>query len=229
MLQLPKTYQSPLKSELKKDYFKEIITFLDAEKNAWKTIYPEEKNIFRALELTDFNDIKVVILWQDPYHQKGQAHWLSFSVQDWIKVPPSLRNIYKEIESCIWKTPLSSKGEGLGVRSGNLENWSKQWVLLLNSILTVEDSKPASHSKIWWERFTDSIIKKISDEKENVVFLLWWWFAKSKAKLIDSEKHLILETSHPSPLWSYRGFIWSWCFRECNKYLQANSKEEIIW
>jgi len=113
-------------------------------------IYPEEKNIFRALELTDFNDIKVVILWQDPYHQKGQAHWLSFSVQDWIKVPPSLRNIYKEIESCIWK---------------------------------VEDSKPASHSKIWWERFTDSIIKKISDEKENVVFLLWWWFAKSKAKL----------------------------------------------
>ena len=219
---LSKSYQEILKLESKKDYFKEIVSFLDSEQKAWKVIYPEEKNIFRALELTDFEDIKVVILWQDPYHQEWQAHWLSFSVQDWIKVPPSLRNIYKEIESYIWKWDKDTT-------NWNLENWAKQWVLLLNAILTVEDSKPASHSKIWWEIFTNQIISQISDKKENVVFLLWWWFAKTKSTLIDSSKHLILETSHPSPLWSYRGFIWSRCFKEANDYLEKKWKPAIRW
>ncbi|MCD5380330.1 uracil-DNA glycosylase [Candidatus Gracilibacteria bacterium] len=222
MLKIPKSYQDILSKELDKNYFKEIVSFLKLEKKAGKIINPEEKNIFRALELTNFQDIKVVILGQDPYHQQGQAHGLSFSVQDGIKVPPSLRNIYKEIESCI----------GLGdndTANGNLEGWAKQGVLLLNAVLTVEDSKPASHSKIGWEQFTDAIITKISEQKEDVVFLLWGAFAKSKAKLIDSTKHLILETSHPSPLGSYRGFLGSNCFKEANDYLKKKGKKEINW
>jgi len=224
MLKIPSSYQKILSEETEKQYFKDIVSFLETEKKAWKIIYPEEKNIFNALELSNFENIKVVILGQDPYHQKWQAHWLAFSVQDWVKIPPSLRNIFKEINN----TPLLTR-EGLEVGSWNLENWSKQWVLLLNAILTVEDSKPASHSKIGWEKFTDNIISQISEKKENVVFLLWWGFAKSKAKLIDSSKHLVLETSHPSPLWSYRWFLWSNCFWECNEYLEKKWIWQIIW
>jgi len=226
MLKIPKSYHKILSEETQKQYFKDIVSFLYSEKKAWKTIFPEDKNIFRALELTHFEDIKVVILGQDPYHQKWQAHWLAFSVPEWIKIPPSLKNIYKEIENSIVPSPTK---ERVRVRSWNLENWAKQWVLLLNSILTVEDSKPASHSKIGWEKFSDFIISQISDKRENVVFLLWWAFAKSKAKLIDSKKHLILETSHPSPLWSYRGFLGSNCFLECNDFLESKWKEKIEW
>ena len=216
MLKIPTSYQKILSEETQKRYFKDITDFLETEKKIWKVIFPEEENIFRALELTHFEDIKVVILGQDPYHQEWQAHWLAFSVPEWIKIPPSLKNIYKEI----WK---------LEEKSWNLEKWSKQWVLLLNAILTVEDSKPASHSKIGWEKFSDFIISEISAKKENVVFLLWWAFAKSKAKLIDSNKHLILETSHPSPLWSYRGFLRSNCFIECNDFLESKWIRKINW
>ena len=216
MLKIPSSWSEILKLETEKEYYKNIIDFLNSEKKDWKIIYPEEKNIFNALELTKFEDIKVVILGQDPYHQKWQAHWLSFSVPDWVKIPPSLRNIYKEL----WK---------LNEQNWDLTSWAKQWVLLLNAILTVEDSKPASHSKIGWEKFTDNIISQISEKKENVVFLLWWAFAKSKAKLINSEKHLILETSHPSPLWSYRWFLWSKCFLECNEFLEKKGTKKIIW
>ncbi len=222
MFQINNSWENILKQELSKKYYKIIIDFLETEKKAWKIIYPEEKNIFRALELTDFNDIKIVILGQDPYHQEWQAQGLSFSVPDWVKIPPSLRNIYKEIDSCIWVN--SKRWE-----SWNLEDWAKQWVLLLNAILTVVDSKPASHSKIGWERFTDEIITQISSKRENVVFLLWWSFAKSKAKLIDWNKHLILETSHPSPLWSYRWFLWSKCFLEANKFLENKWYSKIKW
>jgi len=216
MLKIPSSWLQILKPEIEKDYYQDILNFLNSEKKEWKIIYPEEKNIFNALELTKFEDIKVVILGQDPYHQKWQAHWLSFSVPDWIKIPPSLKNIYKEL----WK---------LEEKNWNLEKWSKQWVLLLNAVLTVEDSKPASHSKIGWGKFTDNIISQISEKRENVVFLLWWTFAKSKAKLINSEKHLILETSHPSPLWSYRWFLWSKCFIECNDFLEKKGIKKIIW
>jgi len=209
-------WKNILKEEFEKTYFKKIEDFLDEAKKQWKIIFPEEKNLFKALNLVKIEDVKVVILGQDPYFKEWQAHWLAFSVPETEKIPPSLKNIFKEI----WKSDKEN---------WNLEYLAKQWVLLLNAILTVEKEKPASHSKIWWEQFTDEIIKIISDKNENVVFLLWGNFAKSKAKLIDSEKHLILETSHPSPLWSYRWFLWSWCFTETNKYLKTKWKKEINW
>ncbi len=209
------SYKEILKSEFEKPYFKKIEDFLNSEKKAWKIIFPEEKNNFRALDLTAFEEIKVVILGQDPYHWEWEAHWLAFSVQDWVKIPPSLRNIFKEI----W----------IQKESWNLEHWANQGILLLNTVLTVEKDKANSHKNIGWEKFSDELIKIISEKKENIVFLLWWNQAKSKAKLVDSGRHLVLETSHPSPLWSYRWFLWSWCFEECNEYLKENWKEEIIW
>ena len=204
-----------LKKELEKNYIKEIKYFLKQEKKSWKIIYPEEKNIFKSLELTSFEDVKVVILGQDPYHWIWESHWLAFSVPNWIKIPPSLKNIFKEL----W----------IKKENWNLEYWAKQWILLLNSVLTVEKDKANSHKNIWWEKFTDKIIEIISEKKESIVFLLWWNQAKSKAKLIDKNKHLILQTSHPSPLWSYRWFLWSWCFIETNKYLKSKWKKEINW
>ena len=210
------SWKKILENEFEKQYFKDIAKFLESEKKEWKIIYPKEENIFNILNSLELDDIKVVIIGQDPYFKENQAHWLSFSVPKWVKIPPSLRNIFKEM----WKEKQEN---------WNLEYLVEQWVFLLNSILTVEKEKPASHSKIWWEKFTDNIISIISEKNENVVFLLWWAFAKSKSKLIDKNKHLILETSHPSPLWSYRWFIWSWCFIETNKYLKSKWKKEINW
>jgi len=220
MLQIPKTYQDILSEEIKKDYFKKIISFLDSEKKSWKIIYPEEKNIFNALKLTNFEDVKVVILGQDPYHWEWQAHGLSFSVPEWIKPPPSLKNIFKEIQSDIWEHKISG---------WNLANWANQWVLLLNAVLSVEKAKAASHSKIWWQNFTDEIIKQISDKKENVVFLLWWAFAQSKENLIDNSKHLVLKTTHPSPFSAYRWFLWSKHFSKTNNYLEKKWIKKIVW
>jgi len=220
------SWKKYLEKEFEKQYFKDIESFLEQEEKAWKIIYPEEKNIFTILNLLELENIKVVIIGQDPYFKEKQAHWLAFSVPEWIKIPPSLRNIFKEIWNSI--TPSPSK-ERAGVRAWNLEYLVDQWVFLLNAILTVEKEKPASHSKIWWENFTDEIIKLISQKNENIVFLLWWAFARSKATLIDKNKHLVLETSHPSPLWSYRGFLWSNCFLEANKYLKSKWKKEINW
>ncbi|MDQ7009295.1 MAG: uracil-DNA glycosylase [Candidatus Gracilibacteria bacterium] len=225
MQKIPESYKQILSEETKKEYYKEIISFLESEKKEGKIIYPEEKNIFNALELTTFEDIRVVILGQDPYHGKNQAHGLAFSVpENQIKLPPSLKNIFKELN----KTPLLNK-EGLGVVSGNLEKWSKQGVLLLNTILTVEESKPASHSKIGWEKFTDNIIKTISEKKENIVFLLWGNYAISKEKLINNSKHKIIQTSHPSPLGAWRGFLGSKCFSETNDYLNKKGIKEVKW
>ena len=209
-----------LKDEFEKDYMKDIKSFLVKQIEAGKTIYPNPKNIFKAFDKTPFDKVKVVILWQDPYHWPNQAQGFCFSVSDWQKLPPSLKNIYKEIE-----TSLNIKMWD----SGDLTKWSEQWILLLNSILTVEWWKPASHSKIWWENFTDEVIKQISEKKENVVFLLWWAFAQSKENLIDKKKHFVLKTTHPSPFSAHRGFLWSNCFVETNKILKKIWEKEIDW
>ena len=171
MLEFTISWSIYLNSELDKPYMKNIWSFLEGVIKAWKTIYPDSQNIFNALNTTSIDDVKVVILWQDPYHWVNQAHWLSFSVQEWVKSPPSLKNIFKEIKEDIW-TPIPE--------SWDLSKWANQGVLLLNSILSVEVSKPASHSKIWWQDFTDEIIKTISKERNGVIFLLWWAYAQNK-------------------------------------------------
>lgn len=209
------SWKNILEEECQNTYFKEIEQKINDDINNWITIYPEIKNIFKAFEKTSFDDIKVVILWQDPYHGKWQAQWFCFSVPKWTKLPPSLKNIYKELN--------------IDTKNWDLTPWTKQWVLLLNAILTVQEENPASHAKIWWEQFTDNIIKKISKDKKWIIFLLWWTFAQSKEKLIDHLKHYILKTTHPSPFSAYRWFIWSNCFLETNKILKQNWKKEINW
>ncbi len=221
MIKLNDSWLQILEKEFEKDYMKNIKKFLESEIKAKKIIYPKPQNIFSALDFVDFENLKVVLLWQDPYHGKWQAHWLSFSVPNWIKTPPSLKNIYKEIENDLW---IKKDYE-----NWNLENWAKQGVLLLNSVLTVEKWKPASHSKINWQKFSDEIIKQISTKKENVVFLLWWAFAQTKKSLIDEEKHLILETTHPSPFSAYRWFLGSKHFSKTNNYLEKHWKKAIVW
>lgn len=216
---LKNDWQKILKSEIYSENFLKIKKFLEDEEKRWKIIFPPKNLIFNAFNLTKFSDLKVVILGQDPYHWKGQAHGLCFSVQDWVKNPPSLKNIFKELKNDLW-IEISE--------NGNLEKWASQWVFLLNAILTVESWRPASHSKIWWENFTDSVIKKISDEKKWVVFLLWWNFAKSKKKFIDKKKHFILESAHPSPF-SVKNFYWWNHFSKTNEILEKIWKTKIDW
>ncbi|PKN02727.1 uracil-DNA glycosylase [Candidatus Dojkabacteria bacterium HGW-Dojkabacteria-1] len=185
-----------------------------------QTIYPSKELIFRALELTPFENIKVVILGQDPYHGEGEANGLAFSVNKGIKLPPSLRNIYKELESDLGiKTP----------NHGDLTSWASQGVLLLNSVLTVEKDRPASHRNIGWEEYTDSIIREISEKKENIVFILWGKYAQSKKDLIDVRKHLVISSPHPSPFSANRGFFGSKPFSTTNTYLKSKGKKEIDW
>lgn len=184
------------------------------------TIYPPKELIFRALELTPFENIKVVILGQDPYHGEGEANGLAFSVNKGVKLPPSLRNIYEELKS------------DMGIKipnHGDLTSWAKQGVLLLNSVLTVEKDKPASHRNIGWEEYTDSIIKKISDKKENIVFILWGKYAQSKKDFIDERKHLVISSPHPSPFSANKGFFGSKPFSKTNTYLKSKGKKEIDW
>ena len=185
-----KSWQSHLQKEFKKSYFLELINFLESEKST-HTIFPKEQDVFKAFELTPFDAVKVVIIGQDPYHGLNQAHGLSFSVNKGVKVPPSLQNIFKELRADN-NSPIPTHG--------NLIKWALQGVLLLNATLTVREGLPGSHQKKGWETFTDAVIKLISDEKEQVVFLLWGNYAKTKAPLIDAHKHLILEAAHPSPL-----------------------------
>ncbi len=217
---LPSSWFEVLKWEFEKDYMKDIKSFLSEEIKKWKIIYPHPKNIFKAFEKTPFDKIKVVILGQDPYHWVWQAQGFCFSVPENIKIPPSLQNIYKELYNSLKIEPS---------KSWDLTPWTEQGVFLLNAILTVEKAKPTSHSKIWWERFTDKVIEKISEEKEGVVFLLWWAFAQSKEKLIDTKKHFVLKTTHPSPFSAHRWFLRSNCFLETNKILKENGKKEINW
>lgn len=209
-----------LKDEFEKDYMKEIKSFLVQQIEAGKTIYPNPKNIFKAFDKTPFDKVKVVILGQDPYHWPNQAQGFCFSVQNGTKLPPSLQNIYKELERSLWIKPSLN---------WDLTIWSEQWVFLLNAILTVEWWKPASHSQIGWEKFTDFVIKTISDKKENIIFLLWGAFAQSKEYLIDKNKHFILKTSHPSPFSANRWFLWSNCFKETNEILEKIWKKPINW
>ena len=187
------------------------------EQRLTKTIYPPKEQVFRVFDLP-LKDIKVVILGQDPYHNPDQACGLSFSVNDGVPLPKSLINIYKELHDDIGIKPA---------KTGNLESWFKQGVFLLNAVLTVEKNSPASHSKIGWENFTDYIIENISEKNENVVFVLWGAYARSKSKLIDPSKHKIIESAHPSPLSAYRGFFGSNVFSQINSYLAENDRETI--
>lgn len=213
-----KEWDKLLENELEKDYFKNIINNLQSDyKN--KTIFPEKNNIFKALQNTSFNNIKVVIIGQDPYHEIGQAMGLSFSVPNNIKAPPSLRNIFKELNNDL----------GINNINNDLTSWSKQGVLLLNSILTVEEGKPLSHKKYNWELFTNNIIKLINDNKNNVVFILWGNYAKEKKSLITNKTHYIIESNHPSPLSASRGFFNSKPFSKTNNFLKEHNIEEIDW
>ena len=208
-----------LNEEYHKDYFKNIVAFVNKVYKE-KVIFPPKNRILSALDITDYDKVKVVILGQDPYHGIGEANGLAFSVNDGVKIPPSLKNIYKELYDDL-KVPIPN--------TGNLESWANEGVLLLNSVLTVEKDKPASHKNIGWENFTDSIIKKINEKEEPVVFILWGNFSKSKKSLITNPKHLIIESSHPSPFSVNYGFFGSRPFSKTNKFLEENGIKEIDW
>ena len=207
-----------LKEELKKEYFKKLGIFVKKEYKT-KTIFPPYKNIFDALRFTDYNEVKVVILGQDPYHGLGEAHGLSFSVKEGVKMPPSLLNIFKELNNDL----------GIKRTKTNLTDWTRQGVLLLNSIMTVEKDKALSHKDKGWEIFTDEIIRKLNERKDPVIFILWGNFARSKKVLITNKRHKIIESSHPSPLSASRGFFGSKPFSKTNKYLKEMNKQQINW
>lgn len=194
--------------------------FLKQRRAQGSEIYPPEALVFNALNCTPFDSVKVVILGQDPYHGAGQAHGLSFSVPDGLKLPPSLLNICKELAHDL--------GYGMPL-SGSLAAWAEQGVLLLNSVLTVEQAQAGSHQGKGWETFTDAIIKALSDQREHLVFVLWGSYAQEKGKVIDGSRHLVLSSVHPSPLSAHRGFFGSRPFSKCNEYLKANGIEEIDW
>lgn len=217
---IEQSWKTLLKDEFNKPYFSSLVNFVDSEYNLY-TCYPPKKDIFAAFNHCSFNEIKVVIIGQDPYHGNGQANGLCFSVQDNIAHPPSLINIFKEIKSDL----------GIPVpQSGNLERWAKQGVLLLNATLTVRENEAGSHQKQGWENFTDAVIKNISDEKENIIFLLWGGFAKKKVKLIDTNRHHVLTSGHPSPLSANRGYWFgNQHFSGTNKILDQSESKNIIW
>ncbi len=212
------SWDSILSDEYRKDYFKEIVSFINS---AYKKdiVYPPKKDVLRALYLTDYKDVKVVILGQDPYHGIGEANGLSFSVNDNIKLPPSLKNIYKELY------------DDLGIKriNGDLSDWAKQGILLLNSVLTVKKDTPLSHNKVGWQIFTDAIIKKINEKDEPVVFILWGNYARSKKNLITNNKHLVIESPHPSPFSANYGFFGSKPFSKTNTYLESKGIKPINW
>ena len=218
-LHLDSEWKTFLRKELNSKNFQEIISNLAIERKN-NIVFPENDAIFKAFNLTKPSDIKIVILGQDPYHGKGQAHGLSFSVPNGVKIPPSLLNIFKELQSDLNHSICSN---------GNLDYWAQQGVLLLNATLTVREKKAGSHQKLGWERFTDNIIKKISDDKEGIIFLLWGAFAQKKTVLINTKKHHILSTTHPSPFSAYRGFFGCKHFSKTNKILIDNNQQPINW
>jgi uracil-DNA glycosylase len=221
-IELEPSWLKVLSSEFEQDYMLKLKQFLKEEKQAGKTIYPKSSHIFNAFTKTPFDSVKVVIIGQDPYHGPGQAHGLSFSVQKGVAVPPSLKNIYKELYTDIPGFTIP--------QSGDLTEWAEQGVLLLNATLTVSAAQAGSHQKKGWEKFTDMVIKIISDKKEGVVFILWGAYAQSKAILIDCDKHLIIKSTHPSPLAvSHGGFFGSKPFSKTNYYLAQHGDKPIDW
>lgn len=218
-IKIESSWKNKLQDEFQKNYFVQLIAFV-REQYKTKVIYPVGKDIFKAFDACPFDNVKVVLIGQDPYHGPGQAHGLCFSVNEGIAQPPSLKNIFKEIEA------------DLGIpapRSGNLERWATQGVLLLNATLTVEANNAGSHQKKGWEQFTDAVIQKVSDEKEHIVFILWGAYAQKKGLIIDSKKHLVLQSAHPSPFSAYNGFFGNRHFSKTNAYLKSLGKTEIEW
>ena len=214
------SWKEALADEFQQPYFQAVAQFLRQAKADGKTIYPAGPMIFNAFNTTPLNDVKVVILGQDPYHNPGQAMGLSFSVPRGMSLPPSLRNIYKELaDSTDFEIP----------KHGDLTAWAEQGVFLLNAMLTVERNQPSSHSKIGWQDFTDAVIRTLSERKEHLVFLLWGAFAQKKSELIDESKHLVLTSAHPSPFSANRGFFGNNHFQKTNDYLSEHGKEPIDW
>ena len=212
------TWKEVLQPIKESDYFKNLWEKVKLQYNSTQCFPPKDK-IFRALELTEFDDVEVVIIGQDPYHNDGQANGLCFSVSENVTAPPSLKNIFIELKEDV----------GVERKNKDLQDWAKQGVLLLNATLTVQAHQPNSHKNMGWEVFTDFIIKEISDKKENVVFVLWGAFAQKKASLIDSNKHHIIQSAHPSPFSVYRGFFGSKPFSKINNYLLEKGKKPIVW
>ena len=220
-VQIHPSWEIILRDEFLKPYFQQVVTFLKTDRALSKKIYPPGSLIFNAFNQTPFDKVKVVILGQDPYHGDGQAHGLSFSVPTGIKPPPSLVNIFKEIQADI--------GIQMPSGYGNLIKWAEQGVLLLNSALTVRAGEPFSHSKYGWAEFTDAVIKKISDHKQHIVFILWGKFAQDKQQLIDENKHLVLKAAHPSPFSAEKGFFGCRHFSKTNSYLMQSSEQPSDW
>lgn len=212
------SWKKALAGEFREAYFKELADFVRGEYKS-ATIYPHPKNIFKAFELTPFEEVKVVILGQDPYHGAGQAHGLSFSVEEGVRNPPSLQNIFKELRADVGGAPSG----------GDLSGWARQGVLLLNATLTVRAGQAASHQGKGWECFTDAVIHTLSSERNHLVFVLWGNYARSKKKLIDASKHLIIESPHPSPLSAHAGFFGTKPFSRANEYLTAHGATPIDW
>lgn len=218
-VKIASAWKELLSDEFDKPYFRELISFVRNEYQT-QTIYPKGCDIFKAFDRCDFSNVKVVIIGQDPYHGPNQANGLCFSVSEGTRIPPSLINIFKEIRNDLGK-PIPA--------SGDLERWAQQGVLLLNATLTVKASTPGSHQNRGWETFTDAVIKKISDELEGVVFLLWGAYAQKKGEMIDRNKHLVLMSAHPSPFSADRGFFGCKHFSKANAYLKSKGKDEIDW
>ncbi len=220
IVKIEPSWKRVLEKEFDKDYFKTLAKFV---KNEYETgtVYPPPKYIFRAFELTPFDKVKVVILGQDPYHGLGQANGLCFAVNKGTRLPPSLQNIYKEIATDLGKPPVYTDGD--------LEEWAKQGVLLLNATLTVSAHEPGSHQNQGWEQFTDAVVKVLSEEKENLVFILWGAYAQKKGAVIDESKHLVIRSAHPSPFSAASGFFGSRPFTRCDTYLVTHGEVPIIW
>ncbi len=218
-VRIENTWKQILAEEFEKDYFKKLVEFVKKEYKT-QTVYPPGKDIFSAFDFCPFDKLKVVIIGQDPYHGKGQAHGLCFSVNDGIRKPPSLQNIFKELKADIGKEIPES---------GNLERWAKQGILMLNATLTVRASSAGSHQNKGWETFTDAVIKAISDKKEGIVFILWGAYAQKKGAVIEQDKHCVLKSAHPSPFSAYNGFFGNKHFSKTNNYLRKIGRNEIEW
>jgi uracil-DNA glycosylase len=213
------SWKEILQTEFNSEYFEKLASFVK-KRYSETTVFPPATNIFKAFELCPVDKVKVVILGQDPYHGKGQANGLSFSVNPGIQLPPSLQNIYKELKSDLGIEPKMD---------GDLTRWAEQGVLLLNATLTVEASQPGSHQNLGWEIFTDAVIKALSDKKENIVFILWGAYAQRKGEIIDSNKHFVIKSAHPSPFSAHKGFFGTKPFSKTNEYLRKHGTKEIDW